>query len=639
MRRSQGLKKVLLIACAMAVAVAFVLPAGDAFSACNCSGMSKYTFTTGLPAGGGPIGTKIALIKPGTLYKIVSKPTTTYPLPPDSTVPGNPGAAGGSVTVTANGGTLTCDLAAGNWKGLGNPAGSKGWKYVNTAAPSGDACKLVLIKAAVIKVLAKATGTLTVVDEPGNTDVSLQLVAGSSTYCALAPAPHFKGTAGKLLKMKDKPAPASCPGPGTLSNYRCSNEDNGACADDADCDFGTCFDPPGVCSGDLTVMCSGNGTPCTGTCGEVAAGNLPMSLESAALYTGGGLNSVPLPLPVPDRGKSVFTLAAGALGPTTPGAVGDRHCTKGRTCSTGGAPCIVDLDCGANGPCLDNCLYGAPLPIPNPGTPATSVCAVNVVGEDAGGTLACDGGDLDADLPLRSVIYLNGDLFKASTPPDIPGVQPCPLCQGGDPDVLLSGTCLGGTNNGGACTPETSDSAALGDIQNAYPTSHDCPNDPLKDITTNIGGLPIELALTTGSQTLNAEDRPNGRRNFCGFCRDVTGGGSLCFEGSLVGGCPASIPAATGNAVPCNSDADCADADTYESCVQRNPGAFSEAAATRIEVNGSTDDACMDDAAAHAQTQVSIFCIPPTFDSTVDAAGDLPGPGATLLRGDGQVSP
>jgi hypothetical protein len=92
--------------------------------------------------------------------------------------------------------------------------------------------------------------------------------------------------------------------------------------------------------------------------------------------------------------------------------------------------------------------------------------------------------------------------------------------------------------------------------------------------------------------------------------------------------------------VPCDSDADCtADADEYESCVQRNPGAFSEAGATRIEVSGTTDGGCLGDAAAHTQDQVAIFCIPPTFDATVDAAGDLPGPGATLLTGDAQLSP
>jgi len=84
--------------------------------------------------------------------------------------------------------------------------------------------------------------------------------------------------------------------------------------------------------------------------------------------------------------------------------------------------------------------------------------------------------------------------------------------------------------------------------------------------------------------------------------------------------------------VACNTDADCqADTDEYESCAQRTSGAFSEAAATRAVVTGTTDGGCLGDGTPHSATLVSIFAVPPTFDSTVDAAGDLPGPGAIVL--------
>jgi len=33
---------------------------------------------------------------------------------------------------------------------------------------------------------------------------------------------------------------------------------------------------------------------------------------------------------------------------------------------------------------------------------------------------------------------------------------------------------------------------------------------------------------------------------------------------------------------------------------------------------------------------VSVFSIPPTFDATIDSAGDLPGPGAVALPGTAQ---
>jgi len=45
------------------------------------------------------------------------------------------------------------------------------------------------------------------------------------------------------------------------------------------------------------------------------------------------------------------------------------------------------------------------------------------------------------------------------------------------------------------------------------------------------------------------------------------------------------------------------------------------------------------DGMGHASTLVSIFCIQPTFNATVDAAGDLPGPGAVSLPGTAQLVP
>ena len=39
------------------------------------------------------------------------------------------------------------------------------------------------------------------------------------------------------------------------------------------------------------------------------------------------------------------------------------------------------------------------------------------------------------------------------------------------------------------------------------------------------------------------------------------------------------------------------------------------------------------DGLPHAAKVVGNFCIPPTFDPTVDASGNLPGPGATALNG------
>ena len=87
---------------------------------------------------------------------------------------------------------------------------------------------------------------------------------------------------------------------GILRNFRCSNDGNATCIenDDTTCDFGTCLDPPGICSGNFALMCSGNGTPCTGSCGEVVSGNLPLDLDCGGLYFGGGGATIASPQPL-----------------------------------------------------------------------------------------------------------------------------------------------------------------------------------------------------------------------------------------------------------------------------------------------------------------------------------------------------
>ena len=152
-----------------------------------------------------------------------------------------------------------------------------------------------------------------------------------------------------------------------------------------------------------------------------------------------------------------------------------------------------------------------------------------------------------------------------------------------------------------ACTP--ADSA-----QNAsFPTTHDCPPPAALDI----GGLPIAFALTTGTKSVTAVNDPaSGQNNvFCGFCRDRNSGTQTgCFAGDQTPACPTPLEPSP---IACTSNTGCPAA--YPDCVQRNPGAFA--------------------------TLVSIFCIQPTFNATVDAAGDLPGPGAVSLPGTAQLLP
>ncbi len=288
---------------------------------------------------------------------------------------------------------------------------------------------------------------------------------------------------------------------------------------------------------------------------------------------------MPLPAAVPDTGTSDTAITA--CDPVT-GAVSLGATTAAETGS--------NLTCTAAG-----CLFGPPLPIPNPSSVATSTCVVNVVAQDASGTGNCSDGSVESlSLPLSSGIYLTGDAVPAA-----PGIQPCPIC---------NGTCQGGPNNGQPCTPGSS---PLGE---AYPTSHDCPPDP----AAFLGALPIGFNLSTGEQSRTATDLPSQTNVFCGFCATAAG----VFSNP---------------AVPCTSDAQCTTG-AFTRCRQRSPGAFSTgvtsfATARTITEVGEEAGVCLADGQPADATLVSVFCIPPTFNGLVDGSADLPGPGAVALIG------
>jgi hypothetical protein len=472
---------------------------------------------------------------------------------------------------------------------------------------------------------------------------------------------------------------------GTVANYRCSGGDPDfmfhACDihnGDADCDLGPCT--AGVqCQGDTSITCTVD-ADCQGTCGQVSSD----TLDCGAVYIGGGQNSVPLPLPVPDQGLSITNITGCdsgtgvlTLGPTTPAEVGERHCTEGRKCSSSNTPCVVNGDCPSAETCETRCLLGPPMPIPDSANTPTSLCAINVVVTAASGTAQCDGGATDLSLPMATLMHLTGDLLSDTWGPvDVPGIQPCPLCSPqcvggangnqpceGDSDCpgsTCDGTpnCIGGINHGSTCTPGSSKLSA------AFPTSHDCQVNPSLNITPIRAPRSFTFDLTTSTVELQGVDQPTCARTFCGYCRDVLDEGSYCFDGDPDDGrtpqsCPESVAQPTcqpasgstagcGNAIPC-TDAGCRtgipcidDSDCtapYESCAQRSPGAFSSGASTVITVSGSTDGGCLGDGAIHTATLVSAFCISPHFDSTVDGGGDLPGPGAAMLQVEAVLSP
>ena len=265
------------------------------------------------------------------------------------------------------------------------------------------------------------------------------------------------------------------------------------------------------------------------------------------------------------------------------------------------------------------CVYGAPLAIPNPASPAIGTCVVNKIADRPGvgtGSAVCSTGAVDSLLlPLDSQVYLTG----SSEP-----VRVCSTCVGGTLGVCGSGTCGGGPRDGLPCTPETSA------LNASYPTSHDCPppNAPGDQIVSDcpeasgsfIGCLPVDFNLSSGTQTLTSFATAAQARVFCGFCFDAISGG---YE---------SPPHR------CTADTDCTNGN-FTSCRQHSNGAFRNPFATSISETGTPPNVCIDDGASHPETLVSAFCIPPSYDPIIDPSGELPGPGAVALPGTAKFIP
>jgi len=530
---------------------------------------------------------KILIIKEGKLAKFISKPVSpaTFALPGAGN---DPTVEGATLTFREAGGPeIAANLPSSGWKGLGNPAGSKGYKYKGTGQAA-DPCKVVLVKEKVVKAVCKKAGVTLQPPFSGDEGIVLGLGAAlTDRYCALFGGSTVRNVS-TIFKRKLAPEPGACPTPSggttTTSSTTISSTTSTSLG-------GLC------CNGDSFLNFTSDDS--SGDCGDIidSGGMLVTNVECAGLYTGGGGNSVPLPYALPDQSSAVSAIASCAgdvatLGPATSGQTGtDKNCTEA------------------------GCFFGAPLPVPNPVSTPTSVCVMNTLSADISGTVNCATGATDIDAPLSSVLFLTGDTSNdpSST---IAGIQPCPLCS--------AGACVGGSNDMGACTPGTSA------LNPSFPTSIDCPPDPM----ANIGTLPVVFSLTSGALTWSGTPATNDTgstvsvqsRVFSGFCRDADG--TLAFEGST----PATAKLCWENGAAVGTPC----AGTFESCEQRNNGAFGPSGGANRTIVAIGNGMSIIGGPA-AGTLVSIFSIRPTFNATVDAAGDLPGPGVVALPGTAQT--
>jgi len=192
------MKRVLTVLCTLAVAAAFT----------GSPVLAHDEPTEGMPG-------KLLLVKGGKLAKFISKPVTgdTFDLP---SLANDPTVEGATISFRELGGDaeISASLPAAGWKGLGNPAGSKGFKYKGAGSPT-DPCKVVLIKANIVKAVCKGAGvTLTtpVTAQPAEVAVNLSVGTGTS-FCAEFGGTEIKNTS-TILKRKDATAlPSACSSP------------------------------------------------------------------------------------------------------------------------------------------------------------------------------------------------------------------------------------------------------------------------------------------------------------------------------------------------------------------------------------------------------------------------------------------
>ncbi|HZR79867.1 MAG TPA: PQQ-binding-like beta-propeller repeat protein [Candidatus Binatia bacterium] len=111
--------------------------------------------------------------------------------------------------------TATMTLPAANWAGSGNPAGSKGYKYVDKKPLEGP-CTSASIKNGQWQVKCAGDQIAFTLDEPAQGILGAELTVGTSPSCVL-----FGGTIKKdfpavgskpgVFQAQDAPAPSSCP--------------------------------------------------------------------------------------------------------------------------------------------------------------------------------------------------------------------------------------------------------------------------------------------------------------------------------------------------------------------------------------------------------------------------------------------
>lgn len=337
--------------------------------------MLLCTFATPASAASEPdelLPGNVAVVKPGSLAKFVSKAATVFDLPDPLN---DPVTQGGTLhlfdTVARPGGDVTFTLTAGatKWKALGSPPGSKGYKYKGAGTP-GDPCRVVLIKSKVVKAVCKGPDVALTLPFQGDLAVVLTVGADAKRYCAeFGGTP--KGNPATIFKRKGAPLPGLCPNnvvpidtptptvppPATATATDTATTTNTptntpliSCEDTA---FPTCG---GFCPGTLQCLPTGPGNTCN--CDTPASTSTPTVTATPTQVACGAANApacdgqCSVGLTCQDVGGFCSCQMPVLCGQSFPACNGS--CPAGETCLTTDefCGCAQLLPCGADGqPC------------------------------------------------------------------------------------------------------------------------------------------------------------------------------------------------------------------------------------------------------------------------------------------------
>ena len=103
------------------------------------------------------------------------------------------------------------ELPAANWKALGNPPGSRGYKYRDVTATTTSGCKVMILKGNVFKAKCAPHATL---PQPFTGSIRMRVKIGDNDYCGDCATNGSAGTVirndASILKIINCPPPGSC---------------------------------------------------------------------------------------------------------------------------------------------------------------------------------------------------------------------------------------------------------------------------------------------------------------------------------------------------------------------------------------------------------------------------------------------